>query len=238
MKKKIEFHVHTIASKDSMNMRLPIMLICKLKKINCLAITDHNEIKFALKNKEYFKKHNIDVIVGEEIFTSEGEIIGLFLSEKIEPNLTAKDTISAIKKQGGLVYIPHPYDLKREKTVIKEETLEKIKNDVDFIEKSNGRNIEKNFSIQQNLIAEKLNLRKIVGSDAHTLYELGRNYCLVDDYSKEYLKENIELATFVEKKCLKIAHFNTKVVKFIKLIGNGDINGIVRIVRRKITRRK
>ena len=83
-----------------------------------------------------------------------------------------------------------------------------------------------------------MNLRKIVGSDAHTLYELGRNYCLVDDYSKEYLKENIELATFVEKKCLKIAHFNTKVVKFIKLIGNGDINGIVRIVRRKITRRK
>ena len=56
MKKKIEFHVHTIASKDSMNMRLPIMLICKLKKINCLAITDHNEIKFALKNKEYFKR--------------------------------------------------------------------------------------------------------------------------------------------------------------------------------------
>lgn len=237
-KKKIEFHVHTISSKDSMLTKYLILLICKLKKIDCLAITDHNEVHFSLKNKNFFKKHNIDIIVGEEIFTSDGEIIGLYLNKRIEPNLSAIETVKEIRKQGGLVYIPHPYDEKRKKTVIIDSALKKIRKEVDFIEKHNGRNVNIDFSNKQNKIAEKYNLRKIVGSDAHTFYELGRNYCLVESYDRDKLIENIENAIFKEKKCIKFSHLNTKLVKTIKMISRGDFHGIIRIIKKKFTRGK
>src|SRR5690606_3298386 len=97
----------------------------KVKKIDIVGITDHNEIKGAQEFKKFLEKFGIKVIVGEEIFSSKGEIIGLFLSEKIEPGMSPRDTMLEIKKQGGLVYIPHPYDEKRYKTVLAEEEIEK-----------------------------------------------------------------------------------------------------------------
>ena len=131
--KKIEFHVHTKFSNDSILGLFFILMMCKFRKIDCLVITDHNEIDGAIKYKEKLLKYGIDVIVGEEIFTKDGEIIGLFLNKKIEPYLSAEDTVKRIRKQKGLVYIPHPYDEKRYKTVITQEALEKISKDIDFI---------------------------------------------------------------------------------------------------------
>ena len=143
--KKIEFHVHTRFSNDSILGLFFILMMCKFRKIDCLVITDHNEIDGAIKYKEKLLKYGIDVIVGEEIFTKDGEIIGLFLNKKIEPYLSAEDTVKRIRKQKGLVYIPHPYDEKRYKTVITQEALEKISKDIDFIEIHNGRNIRSIF---------------------------------------------------------------------------------------------
>lgn len=234
--KRVEFHVHTIASKDSMLNKYLILFMCKIKKIDCVAITDHNEVFFAKSNIEFFKKHNIDVIVGEEIFTNEGEIIGLFLNKKINSNLSPEDTVREIKKQNGLVYIPHPYDLKRSKTVLSLQALERIYKDVDFIEKYNGRNVSDDFSIEQENIANKYKLRKIVGSDAHVFFEIGRNYCVVDSYERNKIIECIENAVFVEKKCIKFAHTCTKFIRLFKMIRKGDFSEIVRIIKRKVNR--
>lgn len=236
--KKIECHVHTIASKDSIQTKYPMLLMCKLKKIDCLAITDHNEIWYAQKHKNFFKKHNIDIIIGEEIFTSEGEIIGLFLTKKIEPGLTAKETIKLIKEQGGMVYIPHPYDPNREKTVLDRKIIEENIKKIDFIEGHNGRNICTKTSEKQLEIVSDLSARMINGSDAHTFYELGRNFCYIDSYEKEHFIRNIEKANFHKSKCIKLAHINTKIVKILKMITKGDINGIIRIIKRKIKKRK
>ena len=236
--KKIEFHVHTKFSNDSILGLFFILMMCKFRKIDCLVITDHNEIDGAIKYKEKLLKYGIDVIVGEEIFTKDGEIIGLFLNKKIEPYLSAVDTVKRIRKQKGLVYIPHPYDEKRYKTVITQEALEKISKDIDFIEIHNGRNISEVFSNKQNEMADKYNLRKIVGSDAHTFYELGRNYCLVNSYEKAELISNIENAIFNKKKCIRLAHQNTKLARFIKIIGKGDFNELYRIINRKCKRKK
>ena len=144
---KAEFHVHTRCSKDSMLGKYFILLICKIKKINCIAITDHNEIEGALKYRKLLQKYNIQVIIGEEIFTSDGEIIGLFLKEKISPKLSVKETIKQIKNQDGLVYVPHPYDEKRKKTVLKEEYIKEFSKEIDVIEIHNGRNIEDRKSV-------------------------------------------------------------------------------------------
>ena len=236
--KRIEFHVHTKASKDSLLGAHLLLARCRVRGIDAIAITDHNEVSFALKYKEYFKKHGVEIIPGEEIFTKEGEIIGLYLKERIKPGLSPEDTIAEIRRQGGLVYVPHPYDVKRAKTVLRPEALARIASQVDLIEKHNVRNIETGYSIKQNAIAEKYGLRKVVGSDAHTFYEVGRNYCLVESVSRPDLLRELSEAVFVEARCIKFAHTNTKLVKLLKMLGKGDFNGIVGTVKRKLKRGK
>ena len=236
--KRIEFHVHSIASKDSMLTRYFLLFTCKFRKIDCIAITDHNEIWFAQKYKDFFEKHKLKIIIGEEIFTNKGEIIGLFLNERISPNLSPLETVKQIKKQNGLVYIPHPYDEKRKKTVLNRDSLEKIKSYVDFIEIHNGRNIDKSFSEMQLKIANETNLTKIVGSDAHTFYEIGRNYCEVNSICKDTLVEEIKKASFQKKACIKFAHINTKFVKIFKMILKGEFDGIFKIINKKLRRGK
>ena len=240
MKKyKTEFHVHTRYSKDSILSFWLIKLMCKIKGINTLVICDHNEVSGSLKYKEKFKKYNIEIIVGEEIFTIDGEIIGIGLNKKIEPNLTPKETIKQIKEQNGIVYIPHPYDEKRYKTVLKEEQIKLNKKNIDYIEIHNGRNISKSYDIKQNEIAEKYNLTKIIGSDAHTFFELGRNYILTDNkVTIEELRKKKIKYEFNQKGCIKFAHSWTKVARIIKMVGRGDFNGIYRAINRKCKRKK
>lgn len=237
-KYKTEFHVHTKYSKDSILPYWLILVVAKLKKIDTLVITDHNEIDGALKYKEKFSKRNIEIIVGEEIFTKKGEIIGLNLNKRIEPNLTPKETIKRIRKQKGLVYIPHPYDEKRCKTVLVESEIEKNKDEIDFIEVHNGRNIDRQFSIEQNEMAEKYNLRKIIGSDAHTFFELGRNYILTDKkITSDTILENYKNVEFVKRDCINFAHSWTKLARIVTIISKGDFGEIFRIISRKSKRK-
>lgn len=236
---KIEMHVHTRFSKDSLLPLHILLLMCKIKKIKCIAITDHNEIKGAIKAKKIFEKHKINVIVGEEILTEQGEIIGLFLNNKIEKNLTAKETIQEIKKQNGIVYIPHPFDQKRNKTVLQYEQLIVNKSDVQLIECYNGRNIDEEYGIKQNEIAEKIGKIKVIGSDAHTWFEVGRNTMEIKRFNtQEEFLTNLKNAEFKTKKCIKLAHIVTKIDKTIKMIFRGDFNGINRIIIRKFKGRE
>ena len=131
--KKIELHVHTKFSNDSLLLENFLLLMCKIKRIDIIVITDHNTIVGAHKIKDKFRKHNIGVIVGEEIFSRDGEIIGLFLNEKIDAGLSADETINQIKKQNGIVYIPHPYDKKRIKSVLRYEKIIKLQDKIDLV---------------------------------------------------------------------------------------------------------
>lgn len=236
---KTEFHVHTRCSKDSILSFCMLLFVLKIKKINTIAITDHNEISGAIKCKKKFKKYGIEVIVGEEIFTNKGEIIGLGLTNKIEPDLTPEETIKQIRKQNGLVYIPHPYDEKRYKTVLIEEEIKNNRDEIDFIEVHNGRNVSSLFDVRQNEIAEKYNLTKIIGSDAHTFFELGRNYVITDNkITTNNLKHEYKNVKFNEKKCINFAHKWTKIARIITFICRGDFNGIIRIIKRKFNKKK
>ena len=150
---KTELHIHTRYSHDSLLCLNLLGVMCKIKKIDCIAICDHNTILGGLMAKKILSRYGIQVIVGEEIFTDSGEIIGLFLNSNISAGLTANKTVSEIKAQGGIVYIPHPYDEKRYRTVLKLKVLKQISNQIDLIEihffrfffktKGNCRNIHK-----------------------------------------------------------------------------------------------
>ncbi len=231
---KAEFHTHTRFSHDSAMGRLAYLIMLKIKGVKAVAVTDHNTAEGALYLKPFLEKHGIKVIIGEEIFTSRGEIIGLFLKETVKPGMTPEKTAEAIKSQGGLIYVPHPYDEKRRATVLAEDAIEALKNSIDLIEIHNGRNAKREFSEKQEEIALKYGITPIIGSDAHTFFELGRNYVVMEDFSGPgQMMENIKKAEFVRKDCIRAAHAATRAVRLFKLALSGRFDEIYGIIKRK-----
>lgn len=236
---RLELHTHTKYSHDSNLSKFFYLIMLKLKRIKYVAICDHNEIMGAVEYKQYLSKYGINVIVGEEIFTKNGEIIGLFLEKKIEPFMSVEDTIEAIKNQDGLVYIPHPYDEKRYKTVVPTEILKNNCEDIDIIEVHNGRNIKKIFSQKQEEIAGLFpNVIRTVGSDAHCFFELGRNYIEVEEFdNKEDFLIALTNAVLHKKECINFAHHTTKFVRIYKMMLKGNFNEIYRIIYKRFRKR-
>lgn len=234
---RTEFHVHTRKSHDSFMGRYALLAMCRARKIDCVGVTDHNEVSGALAIKPYLEAHGVAVIVGEEIFTSEGEIIGLFLTEKVDPGMTPEETVADIQRQGGVVYVPHPYDEKRQKTVLSEEAQRRLAKKIDCMEIHNGRNAETSFSVKQRSIAEALSIPAIIGGDSHCFFEIGRNVCVTDEaFSRETFAKTLATARFVMATCHPFAHAATRVVRLIKMIGKGDVSGIHRVLARKLAR--
>ena len=239
---KLETHVHTKYSKDSLLCFWPLYLKCLVLKIEYIAITEHNNVYGGIEFRKFCEKHGnkVHVIVGEEILTNAGEIIGLYLKENIEHGLSPKETINEILKQGGIVYVPHPFDTNRQRTVLLEKEIEKNREYIDCIEIHNGRNMSSIYDIEQKKIAIKYGITAVIGSDAHTWIEIGRNYMKVDkapitpgDFKNVVLK-----AEFKSKRSNMIVHQITKIVKIIKLIRMGNISELYRIIIRKLEKSK
>jgi len=177
---KADLHVHTRYSEDSISPPEKIVQHCLKVGINCLAITDHNEISgaFEVKRLAPFK-----VIIGEEILSSRGEIIGYFLSEKIPPRLSPGETVARIKAQGGLVCIPHPYDPLRSGTRIRPQALKEILPHVDLIEVFNSKSMLLRDSARALELAQKHGLPGTAGSDAHIIQEIGSTYMEMPEFN-------------------------------------------------------
>jgi len=219
---KTELHIHTRFSHDSL---LPLWLLnimCRIHRIECIAITDHNEIEGAILFKKSYPK--IFVIIGEEIFSEEGEIIGLFLNERISPGLSAYETIKQIRSQNGIVYIPHPSDVKRQKSVLSMEAISKNQDQIQCIEIFNGRTLNIQDLEMQQTFSKHFNLPGLVGSDAHTFFEIGRNYMILPDFM-ENPNDFINAITKAEihtAHCLHLSHLTTKFERGIKFIFTGQ----------------
>jgi hypothetical protein len=123
----------------------------------------------------------IRIIVGEEIDAEEGEIIGLFLKEEIPSGLSLKAAVKKIKNQGGIVYVPHPFDSFR-KAALKHNDVEKIKNDIDVVEIFNSRTLFDKYNRMAFEFSRKNNFLVSVGSDAHYKYEIGNSYMEMEDF--------------------------------------------------------
>jgi len=191
---KADLHVHTKYSGDCILSLENLINACKKMGIDCVAITDHDTIEGALKLKEIapFK-----VIIGEEIRTLDGELNGLFLNETIPPGLSAEETISRIKTQGGLVYIPHPYSFFR-REAMDVNKLHEIYSRADIIECYNGRN----FLFFENRRAIKFAKEKAIvmggGSDAHHQAEIGNVFVEMEDFdTKEEFLSNLKRGKIV-----------------------------------------
>jgi predicted metal-dependent phosphoesterase TrpH len=172
---KADLHCHTAASKDSLSSLQAIFAGCRRAGIDCLAITDHNRLT-------HVETTEIRIIPAEEIMTTAGEIIGLFLSQEVPAGLTPSETIARIKAQGGIVYLPHPFDHFRRSSRLDPAALREIAPQVDAVEGRNARNLLSGDDRRAQAWAAKRDLPLGAGSDAHTPNEIGTAYVELDDF--------------------------------------------------------
>lgn len=176
---KVDFHVHTTASFDSRIEPDELLEIVPSAGLDAIAVTDHNAFEGVLELMELGP--SFLVIPGEEIETAEGEIIGLFLSEPIEPGLSPEETVESIRAQGGVVVVPHPFDRFRS-SAIERPAIERIARSIDAVEGLNGRNLmEQDDEIAREWAAEA-GIATIAGSDAHSPAEVGRVFTEIPEF--------------------------------------------------------
>jgi glycosyltransferase involved in cell wall biosynthesis len=166
----VDLHMHTDHSGDCATPVEVLLAQAKARGLGAIAVTDHNEISGALEAQA--KAEGIKVIVGEEVKTKDqGEVIGLFIRELIPRGLSLEQTIAEIKRQGGLVYVPHPFD--RMHSVPDYEHLLAVLDDVDAIEVFNPRIAIQEFNEEAVRFAAKYRVPAGAGSDAHVAQGLG-----------------------------------------------------------------
>jgi glycosyltransferase involved in cell wall biosynthesis len=166
----VDLHMHTDHSYDCATPVEVLLAEARAQGLGAIAITDHNEISGAHEARA--KADGIKVIVAEEIKTADqGEVIGLFIEDKIPRGLTLPETIAEIKRQGGLVYIPHPFD--RLHSVPDYENLLPVLDEIDAIEVFNPRVAIAEFNDEAVRFAAKYRLPAGAGSDAHVPQGLG-----------------------------------------------------------------
>ena len=140
--------------------------------LGAIAVTDHNVFGGALETVDEARGRDLIVIPGEEVKTDDqGEVIGLFLEREIPRGMTFAETIAAIREQGGLVYLPHPFD--RMHTVPDPQTLHRHLADIDVLEVYNARLLFEAQNDEALRFARKYDLTMGAGSDAHVLQGLG-----------------------------------------------------------------
>lgn len=201
---KLDFHVHTKYSNDSLMTLETFNKVCK-KKGFFPVITDHDTIKGALEYKKRFG----DCIIGEEVHTSHGDLAGLFLNEEIPKKTNVYEVVDRIKAQGGLVYMPHPFDIGRRSTL----KVHDFK--ADIVEVFNARVVLQKFNKMADEYADKHGLLKAVGSDSHFSMHVGMCYAEMDSFDDiKGFKQSLRKARLVTKSVNPLALGLTKAVHF------------------------
>jgi predicted metal-dependent phosphoesterase TrpH/glycosyltransferase involved in cell wall biosynthesis len=167
-----DLHLHTSWSHDCAVGVEELLDHAEATGLGAIAVTDHNALGGALEAVELARDRDLIVVPGEEVKTDgQGEVIGLFLSEEIPRGTSFADTIAAIKDQGGLVYLPHPFD--RLHAIPDPATLHRHLADIDVFEVYNARLLFEAYNDEALRFARKYNLTMGAGSDAHVPQGLG-----------------------------------------------------------------
>jgi len=219
-KVRVDFHVHTEYSNDSFLTLRKLLKTVERKGLDAIAITDHDSMEaFAeLEQNEYYGC-KVKVIKGCEFKTKIGDIIGIFISKKLDYN-SPRDLIRKIHKAGGVAIVPHPF-----KNDCRNEGF--IKDNVKVIEVLNGRTGKRGNQLAEKF-AEKNHLIGIYSSDAHTSYELGRTYVEFDCKSLAEVKKRLLRREFrtVGKEV------NPIILSFLRVAGAYKRLGFIGVIRR------
>lgn len=173
----VDLHVHTRASFDSLASPASVVRAAAARGLTHVAITDHDRIEGALEAREAAAALGDGapwVIVGEEIRTAEGDLIAAFLERAVPPGLSVRETIEAVREQGGLVGIPHPFDRFRG-SLLRDARMAELCPLVDWVEVHNAR-LMGSGNEQAAVLAREQGLPGVAVSDAHSTVEVGVAY--------------------------------------------------------------
>ncbi|WP_424355030.1 PHP domain-containing protein [Methanobacterium sp. MBAC-LM] len=206
---KYDLHSHSKYSSDGILDPRKIIKVAFKKGLDGIAVTDHDTIKGGLEAKKY-ETDDFKVIIGSEVMTTKGEVIGLFLSEEIKSK-DFYDVIDEIKAQSGIVVLPHPFDEWRYASFPSKEDVKYIDN----IEIFNSRCVKKKYNDNASKFAKKYKLGVTGGSDAHFANEIGHAGVIVetDDIYEAILKNNLQV---FGKTSTNLNHVFTKMLKIWK----------------------
>ncbi len=213
---KIDLHTHTFCSRDCCNQYDRIMAAVQGAGLDGIAVTDHNEFRGAL---ELQKRAPFLVIPAEEIKTSAGEIIGLFLQEWIPPGLEPLETVHRIHLQGGLAYVPHPFDEIRGSR-LQRWALDLVRPHIDILEVFNARNALPIFNTRALAYAQHYGILAGAGSDAHTYNEYGHAYVDIPPFAnaQEFL-QSMRQGTWRGRLSSPLVHMRTRLDRTLKVLG-------------------
>jgi predicted metal-dependent phosphoesterase TrpH len=178
---KADFHIHSCYSMDCTTSLEDIIRTCQKKGLNCIALADHGSIEGALKMQDLAP---FRVIIAEEILTTDGEIMGMFLTRKVPSGLSMVESIHLIKEQDGLLCAQHPYDKIRPDS-LKSEVMDRIAPEIDLVEVFNARNPLKQSSALAAKFAKEHSLPGCAGSDAHSAFEIGNAYVEMPEFKSQ-----------------------------------------------------
>ena len=213
---KIDFHVHTCYSGDSLTSLDEVIAACRKRGLGKVAITDHNTIAGAMALSEMAPDL---VIVGEEIKTDVGEIIAYFLKEEVPRGLPVEEAIARVREQGGVVSVSHPLDrLRREAMGL--EVLLSIIERVDALEGFNARTTFPSDNHKVLDLAHERGLPATAGSDAHVAWEIGRAYVDMPAFNgKEEFLGSLAQGQIVGGLTTPLIHFASNWAKLVRRWG-------------------
>ena len=211
----VDLHMHTDHSHDCATPVESLLATARDRGLGAIAVTDHNEVSGAIDAARKAASYGVKVIVGEEVKTAaQGEVIGLFIERKIPRGLTLQETIAEIKAQGGLVYVPHPFD--RLHSVPDYEHLLAVVDDIDVIEVFNPRIALPAFNEEAVRFAAKYRIVGGAGSDSHVAQGLGSVRIRMRDFDgpQEFL-ESLREADIVGRPS-SLYYVGVQALKFIQ----------------------
>ena len=174
-----DLHIHSRASFDALSAPADIARVAAERGLTHIAITDHDRIDGALEAKSKAPA-GLQVIVGEEVRTADGDLICLFLERAIPPGLSAAETMAEARKQGGLVGIPHPFDRFRG-SLLRDEQMLEVASQADWVEGYNARAVGGTANERAAGFGLDRDIPAIAVSDAHSLLEVGVAYTAFDE---------------------------------------------------------
>ena len=215
---KIDTHLHTNYSHDCAVVPEKVVATAMQRGLDALIVTDHNQIAGAYAVKAIAP---FPVVLGEEIYTSDGEIIGLFIQERIPRGLPPLETATLVREQGGLVCVPHPFDRVRGSRLAAP-AIDALVGEglLDIVEVFNSRTTLNADNERAVAYAHQHGLPTCAGSDAHSEMEYGRAYIEIAPFDgpAEYLA-NLRTATLHMRASPFVVHFLSKWAKYGKKLG-------------------
>jgi predicted metal-dependent phosphoesterase TrpH len=212
---KVDFHVHTEFSKDSLT-RIPDLLkAAKAAGLDRVVITDHNNLEGAKRACELAPDF---FIPGEEVLTDRGELLAAFVTRAVPRGTPWREAIAQLREQGAFISVSHPFDLQRYGWL--PEQLEELAGEVDALEVLNARCLAQTINDQALNLAQVKGLAGTAGSDAHSLREVGQAHMVLSEFrTAEELKQVIRQGRAEGGLSSPWVHFSSMFAKMVKKSG-------------------